>query len=175
MVVVSKCGTGRAGCFTAVAVAYELLRSPEDTPTPFDSDTSLLDSVLRGLRRQRPRLVSNLRQFQFCHHMLAEALWGKPDSGDAKPPQKKERKKWKLFKKKKSERIIVQHSQHSSVSIAPLIQVTRAAQREERMKRGAAVMRTLNSLHDYYTNNTSHTGLLEYTKKLKDLKMCWSE
>ena len=86
MVVISKQGGGRAGCFCAVAIAYEFMKA-QDTPQPFDNDSNLLNSVVRGVRTQRAGLVSNLRQFQFCHHMLGEALWGtaseQTDGGDA--------------------------------------------------------------------------------------------
>ena len=100
MVVVSRQGAGRAGSFCTVAVAYELLKAPSDSTEPFDSDTNLLDSVLRGVRTQRAGMVSNLRQFQFCHHMLGEALWGGAVEGDPSSSKKKEGGRWKKFWKK---------------------------------------------------------------------------
>ena len=98
MVVVSKHGRGRAGCFCAVAIAYEFLKAT-DTPQPFDADSNLLDSVVKGVRSQRAGLVDNLRQFQFCHHMLGEALWGTHATGETDTDKKKTGGKWKFWKK----------------------------------------------------------------------------
>ena len=103
MVVISRQGGGRAGCFCAVAIAYEFMKA-QDTPQPFDNDSNLLNSVVRGIRTQREGLVSNLRQFQFCHHMLGEALWGtateQTDGGGASDNTSKSKGKWKFWKKK---------------------------------------------------------------------------
>ena len=117
MVVVSRLGAGRAGCFCAVAVAYELLKDPSDTPQPFDYDSNLLDSVLRGVRSQRAGLVSNLRQFQFCHHMLGEALWGGTEETDADSGKKKEGGRWKRFWKKKGSMDGIKEVEHIRLSL----------------------------------------------------------
>uniref|UniRef100_A0A1X7UZK8 Uncharacterized protein n=1 Tax=Amphimedon queenslandica TaxID=400682 RepID=A0A1X7UZK8_AMPQE len=63
-----------------VSVAYELLNMP-DTPQLFDADPNIIDSVFRGLLGQRPGLIANQRQFDFCHRILEECLWGMASKG----------------------------------------------------------------------------------------------
>ena len=100
MVVMSEQGAGRAGCFCAVAVAYEIIKSAgQRKSNPFDDDPNILDSVIRGLRHQRPGLVANQQQFDFCHCMLHETLMGKKTSGEEATDGEKKRH-WKLFGKK---------------------------------------------------------------------------
>ena len=100
MVVMSEQGSGRAGCFCAIAVAYEMIKSAgQFRLNPFDDDPNILDSVLRGLRSQRPGLVTNQRQFDFCHSMLHEMLMGKRRPGEEMTDGERKRQ-WKLFGKK---------------------------------------------------------------------------
>ena len=79
--IVSSHGGGRAGCYGAVSVAYELLHNPTETLQPFDEDPNILDSVFKGLLSQRSGLVANQRQFDFCHRILEECLWGTASKG----------------------------------------------------------------------------------------------
>ncbi len=46
MLVVSALGGGRSGCFTAVAIAHELMVSPDPSPPVWDrQDQNILDQV----------------------------------------------------------------------------------------------------------------------------------
>ncbi len=46
MLVVSALGGGRSGCFTAVAIAHELIVSPDPNPPVWDhQDQNILDQV----------------------------------------------------------------------------------------------------------------------------------
>ena len=103
MVVVSAHGGGRAGCYCAVSVAYELMQVSGE-PNPFDDDPNIIGSVFKGLLSQRPGLVATQRQYDFCHRVLEECLWGKAaqeeDETDGKGKGGKFLNKFK--KKKKS-------------------------------------------------------------------------
>ena len=100
--IVSVHGGGRAGCYGAVSVAYELLNMP-DTPQSFDADPNIIDSVFRVLLGQRPGLVANQRQFDFCHRILEECLWGVASKGlgGTEEKGKGSGRLFNIFKKKK--------------------------------------------------------------------------
>uniref|UniRef100_A0A1X7TBN6 SH3 domain-containing protein n=1 Tax=Amphimedon queenslandica TaxID=400682 RepID=A0A1X7TBN6_AMPQE len=86
-------------------IAYELLNMP-DTPQLFDADPNIIDSVFRGLLGQRPGLVANQRQFDFCHRILEECLWGVASKGLGGTEEKGKGtgQLFNIFKKKKRTR-----------------------------------------------------------------------
>ena len=85
-----------------MSVVYELLQTPSSNPDPFDQDPYLLDSVFRGLLSQRPGLVATQRQFDFCHRILEECLWGPAARGEEEiDGQGRGAKLLNMFKKKK--------------------------------------------------------------------------
>ena len=62
--------------------------------------------VIRGVRLMRPGLVENSRQFEFCHKVLEQVLWGKVAKEMARAVEhkgtSKGKRKWWQFKKKGS-------------------------------------------------------------------------
>ena len=99
MVVVSKLGAGRAGSFCAMSVAYGML-GQGDAAVGWDRDVNILDQVIRALRQQRNGLVQNQRQFEFCHRVLDEAMWGHLEQEQA--AARKGKKERKFFGRKKT-------------------------------------------------------------------------
>ena len=60
--------------------------------------------VIRGLRQSRGCLVENQQQFEFCHRVLEEVVWGRVEGEDEEDGAKKEGRgrKWKLFRRRKN-------------------------------------------------------------------------
>ena len=67
---------------------------------------SPVPQVIRGLRQLRPGLVENSRQFEFCHKVLEQVLWGKVAMEMARAAEHKrtkgKRKWWQPRKKTES-------------------------------------------------------------------------
>ena len=101
-IVMSTLGAGRAGCFCAVGVAYQMLKTLDPAPPTWDKDPNLLDQAIRGLRQLRAGLVETNQQFEACHRILEEAMWGhlEEEEGKGEEPKPKGRM-WKIFGKKK--------------------------------------------------------------------------
>jgi protein tyrosine phosphatase/Ran GTPase-activating protein (RanGAP) involved in mRNA processing and transport len=102
LVIVSAYGGSRAGCYCTVSVAFELM-NVSGIPNPFDEDPNILSSVFKGLLGQRPGLVSSQRQYDFCHRILDECLWGTASQPEEETDTKGKGggKLFNIFKKKK--------------------------------------------------------------------------
>ena len=60
--------------------------------------------VIRGLRLCRGGLVENQQQFEFCHRVLEEVMWGRVEGEEEEDGAGRKRgKKWKLFRRRKKE------------------------------------------------------------------------
>ena len=97
----STLGAGRAGCFCVVGMAYQMLKSQDPTPPSWDRDPYLLDQVIRGLRQLRAGLVETSQQFEVCHRILEEAMWGHVEEEGRGEEPKAKNSIWKIFGKKK--------------------------------------------------------------------------
>lgn len=104
-IVMSTLGAGRAGCFCVTGIAYEMLKTSDPAPPTWDKDPNLLDQVIRGLRLLRAGLVETSQQFEACHRILEEAMWGhvEEEGGEAGggKESKSKGKMWKIFGRKK--------------------------------------------------------------------------
>ena len=61
--------------------------------------------VIRGLRLSRGGLVENQQQFEFCHRVLEEVMWGRVEGEEGVEEEnsggRKKGRKWKLFRRRK--------------------------------------------------------------------------